>query len=637
MIFFPSSEPPRPPSSAEILAFTEFIKGHHSATVKLPEERLTCTWTQHRLTCTKLTSQGYIEQKWGRMRCYHRVADGSTDKHTFNTVELWYQVPHFPEELYDTLHWVSLKYPAPEGAKVVCRPCPERYIEEEYEDNDPHPEAPLSPSGISYIELAGVMAKQSRSSPSRQQPFSQSNDEEWINVGQNINNINAHVGRDRELGMRRRGEESPKQSASRHNSTGQSEEDGATDQSEEYGEADQSEDYGTTDQSEEKGWTEVRRIEKETPQFKMVKKRSASSPASVGTPNPFSALSSKGHDDKKGRSYESPVDINRIVNMARISAAPIPPQRAVFSPKTPSPLGLYQQQTQPQKKTQEDKAVPQAIKNNTNTNLPAAKKQVVSGTSKPTVSFKEKENMNSHKTKVFHTHGYAPSDADKSTTYQQATKMNVIGKKAEGIRQVVNSDEVARAIIKGEDPFKPKRTPLTEVYVEGIKRNKKGVVRKMMVFYKVAVKHIVDIHWLNAYTIVLTVPKSREGELTEQLKLVPETRVIDAFDPLNITDMKKNPRYIGKSDAELIMEACKLGQERMGRAIESLPANRKGTRAFYEFRKASLEWESKRRQHEASKKIHDAEVLMEMDLAPPPMSPLSIAAIEAEANTQPLQ
>ena len=108
MIFFPSSEPPRPPSSAEILAFTEFIKGHHSATVKLPEERLTCIWTQHRLTCTKLTSQGYIEQKWGRMRCYHRVADGSTDKHTFNTVELWYQVPHFPEELYDTLHWVSV-------------------------------------------------------------------------------------------------------------------------------------------------------------------------------------------------------------------------------------------------------------------------------------------------------------------------------------------------------------------------------------------------------------------------------------------------------------------------------------------------------------------------------------------------
>ena len=48
--------------------------------------------------------------------------------------------------------------------------------------------------------------------------------------------------------------------------------------------------------------------------------------------------------------------------------------------------------------------------------------------------------------------------------------------------------------------------------------------------------------------------------------------------------MKTNPRYNGKLDAELVIEACKLAHERPDRALESLPTNRKGTRAYYEYR-----------------------------------------------------
>ena len=538
MFFFSSRELPRAPSNGELLALTDYIKGHHKATAKYTEAKLRCVLSRHQHTCMKLTSQGTIDQRWGRMRCSHQQSDGSIGTHTFNTVELWYQVPSFPEELHNTLHWVSVTYPPPEGSVVVCRPCPDIYIDKETDyirDDEPHPDAPSSPSGMSYYELGAAIAQQCDYGASRQNESDQSDEGEWIDVGQ-----------------------------------------------------------------------------QQVETLKNIKKRLADSPARMGTPNPFNTLTHSGHEEKRGKSYVSPNTSAALLNSKEIVA------RTGYSPKTPSPLGGKTlqnpqrggEQAHMAKLTYEEMLGSKALKGlesskhfdaDMKKKLPNAQQKGVDyfsriAEAKP-VAKKAESAVHQQQVQELKAQGTLSTAqiAQKDQVSLASTEATTVGVPKKPVRSVT-SEMTARAILRGEDPFKPKRTPLTDLYVEGIKRNKKGSIRKMLLFYKIEVRHIADMHWKDANTIVLTVPRSKEGVVVEQVKKVPGTNIIEAFDPLDITAMKTNPRYTGLSDVEMLIEACKLAKERIDRAVESLPPNRKGTIAYHEYRKATLEWEKKRRE-----------------------------------------
>lgn len=191
----------------------------------------------------------------------------------------------------------------------------------------------------------------------------------------------------------------------------------------------------------------------------------------------------------------------------------------------------------------------------------------------------------------------------------------------------------AQSILKGVDITRTERTPLTEIVIANIARNRTGHIRAALRFFKVDASAIVDIHWLSKKVMVAVSPRAKAEALIAQFAQVPDARVLDAFDPLDTSEIRQDPQFAGLTEAQLLEECAKRAKERYDRAIAALPNNRSGTRAYYEYRKACVENEKARRKdaERARALVTDFNTSLDAEMAPPPLSPITLAAINESA------
>jgi hypothetical protein len=88
----------------------------------------------------------------------------------------------------------------------------------------------------------------------------------------------------------------------------------------------------------------------------------------------------------------------------------------------------------------------------------------------------------------------------------------------------------------------------------------------------------IDIQFVGKGITSLLIPATRETFYQSQLGKIEGFTVLDAFDPLDVTHMKTLTKYQGKTDADLLIEAKRLGKQRLEKIIRQLPEYRGGMR-----------------------------------------------------------
>lgn len=166
---------------------------------------------------------------------------------------------------------------------------------------------------------------------------------------------------------------------------------------------------------------------------------------------------------------------------------------------------------------------------------------------------------------------------------QKTRTKGVISQNSTEARKVPKElNEDARAqVYKGIDPRKKK---LIEIYLGGLKRTLKSMIRLALKCDGVNTSHIVDLQFVGKNVTMLLVPQENVAEMLNVLKGIKHFAVLETFDPLDITFMKGLPQYAGKSDAELLSLARKQAETRIQRYIDRLPEFRTGTRNYYTMR-----------------------------------------------------
>ena len=157
-----------------------------------------------------------------------------------------------------------------------------------------------------------------------------------------------------------------------------------------------------------------------------------------------------------------------------------------------------------------------------------------------------------------------------------------------GVRKVMTQAE-CDLIYKGIDPSKKR---LHEVYITGIKRTKKSLLRMALRVDGIETNHIVDIGFVGKSITCFLIPVEFVAIFVESIKKTNKFTILENFDPLDITFMKNLPQYNGKSEIELLILARKLAIERLKRHMERLQASRVGTKKYYEIQVRKMEKES---------------------------------------------
>ena len=153
-------------------------------------------------------------------------------------------------------------------------------------------------------------------------------------------------------------------------------------------------------------------------------------------------------------------------------------------------------------------------------------------------------------------------------------------------RRTIMTEEYKKMIYAGKDP---RKTRLTEVYLGDLRRTFKSNIRQALRADNVPTQHIADIQFVGKNVTILVIPIERAEEVLRPLRQVKHFRVLEQFDPMDITFMRSLPQYVGKSDAELAVLARKQAMDRIQRYIDSLPDNRQGMKKYYTIRKKQLE------------------------------------------------
>jgi hypothetical protein len=155
----------------------------------------------------------------------------------------------------------------------------------------------------------------------------------------------------------------------------------------------------------------------------------------------------------------------------------------------------------------------------------------------------------------------------------------------QGVR-VVMSHAAADLVFRGIDPNKRR---LHEIYVTGIRRTRKSLLRLALRTKGVDTNNIVDIMFVGKSVTMFLLPVEFAETMKGSLLKVPGIHTIDSFDPLDINHMKSLPQYAGKSDAELQLLARSQAINRIRKHIEKLSTTRVGTKKYYEIKMKGLE------------------------------------------------
>ena len=159
-----------------------------------------------------------------------------------------------------------------------------------------------------------------------------------------------------------------------------------------------------------------------------------------------------------------------------------------------------------------------------------------------------------------------------------------------GVRKIMTQAE-CDLVYKGIDPSKKR---LHEVYLTGIKRTKKSLLRMALRVDGIETNHIVDIGFVGKSITCFLVPVEFVATFIGSLTKTKKFTILESFDPLDITFMKDLPQYVGKTDGELLIIARKLAIERLRRHMERLQESRVGTRKYYALKLKKLEQEDER-------------------------------------------
>jgi hypothetical protein len=579
-MFFFSGVPPRLPNEKSLIAITEFIKGRHKLTRKDEELRLRCP--EHFHECFKINSDGYVDKKHGRMNCFRKEGN-EVVCHSFGTTELWYQVPKFPEELEDVLHWIALEYPPPPNATVICRPCPMEYgtDEELGEEEDEHPNAPLSPQGLRYQEVAEVMlaeeSKQNSPRTSRQTETSQSEGEKenWITVTskgpKRVATSPAGVGTP-----------NPFQPIA-----------GRMEKKVRF--------YESPIMKEQE---ELREI--------IIQPRNAS----PKTPSPLASFGPRGHPESK-KATNTPIRIMQRSETHQAIRAEVDntngplQQSGIAERRTEHNKERTSQQAGDTKSGKEDMA-------NTNSmarRQPKERQWMEAGEKQATRDEVDNSNQSTQQAGIVgrraeYNKERAPQQtmgikrtvitpreediASASSTMRSQTKerqpLNAEekndnhnkGKSKRTSRRLEYNDSNLNMIYAGKDP---RKREMWQIYISQLKKGARDFIRGALVADGLNREHLGDIQFMGKNITILTVPKDKASEMLMKLKEIGRKRNFQPlpldFDPTDISEIKKLPKYQGMSDAEITTIVIKQAIERFNRQAVRLPENRTGMKNYY--------------------------------------------------------
>ena len=150
------------------------------------------------------------------------------------------------------------------------------------------------------------------------------------------------------------------------------------------------------------------------------------------------------------------------------------------------------------------------------------------------------------------------------------------------VRPLNYTEDERKLIYAGKDP---RKTRLTELYMEGLRRARKADIRGALRADGVNTKEIIDIQFVGGGLTSMLIPAAHETSIREQLGRITHFKVLASFDPLDITHMRGLAKYKGKSDEELLVEAKRLAKERLDGIIRRTPTYRKGTKNWYQGQK----------------------------------------------------
>jgi hypothetical protein len=170
-------------------------------------------------------------------------------------------------------------------------------------------------------------------------------------------------------------------------------------------------------------------------------------------------------------------------------------------------------------------------------------------------------------------------------------------------KTVYMSEQAREMVYKGIDPRKKR---MTEIYVGGLRRTYKSLIRQALRADGIPTSNVVDLQFIGKNVTMLLVPVELADTVLTPLKLVKHFKVIDNFDPLDTTHMKTLPQYQGKTEDELRTIARAQATKRIQKYIDKLPESRAGTRKYYSIQLHKLEETGNQREKgEATRKPKD--------------------------------
>ena len=609
----------------EKIAFDEFLYG-------MFENKFPFRCPDHSHCSHTLISHGHTGAKnkrpIRRFKCY--LPDGS--HHSFSLACMWYQLPSssvVPPELWPAIKsCISAGYVVPKGERLTTRPAPLHLIEQAERNRtdedrgrllDDGSPAPLSPRGLSFrkegeefMKKLALRDKRTRTEPAQGQEddeeyeegtrprtaanfvepssYSQSRTQEWLMPSKTSRNTTlVQVTPGHTVSSNRYsvfGQDDPQEAVTKAMLRNQQEQSRQA-----ADELDRVIDEDTSDEDDEMEMAVTTHNNANEFQARLLQVRQGSLEKVDHSPHIVPRMS-KSEIDTIVKQMEQPTIIppHHLMGTPSPSPRPLPPRQDPMvllrqissSPPQPSPL---RQSTNAASHTME--GVTMAI--------PAQTAQ----------------NRQPAQPKRFYTEGYAleqkipfttiarqrpsteakdiilpPRAAVRPTIAPQAQVDANAEPQRPRVRPLTYTEEERRLIYGGRDPRKSK---LTEVHVDGLKRTRKADIRGALRADGVNTKEIIDLYFIGGTLTVLVIPAAQEASIRSQLSKITCFTVLDSFDPLDISHMRTMDKYKDKSDAELFLEAKRMAKERLSRMISKMPTYRMGTKKWHERTKRIIE------------------------------------------------
>ena len=142
--------------------------------------------------------------------------------------------------------------------------------------------------------------------------------------------------------------------------------------------------------------------------------------------------------------------------------------------------------------------------------------------------------------------------------------------------------EEALLVFAGKDlsQINKVKTKLELVYVIGMKKNNRALIRDSLRLWNIDTRKIIDISFVGREITSLLIPKAEAPKIIDLIETIPGKTVLINFDPLDIKHMSTLHKYKNMNESQLREEAKRLAIKRFESQAERLPESREGTKRF---------------------------------------------------------